>query len=256
MANLKLDHIVHYVNDLDASIQLFNKTGLAASRGGSHTKWGTHNALCYFGLFYVEFLGIERPEYAKNPDEPNLLVEDALKLLPGREIFGRMALRTDNLDEVAASLSSKGAALSPIKDGKRLNAQGQLIEWRMMMIEGNFNGLVYPFIIEWKGRDEDRFREMSEAGIIKPHPAGEVDFGSAVFEVSDPLATADRWRELLGIPYEITDNGDSTVLILDGNPLIFMKGDKNNLSRVVFHSSSALLKGTSVLVGEGEYVFK
>ncbi|WP_053367390.1 VOC family protein [Bacillus sp. FJAT-27245] len=256
MAELKLDHIVHYVNDLDAGIQLFNEFGLAASKGGSHTKWGTHNALCYFGLFYIEFLGIERPEYAKDPEEPNLLVEDALKYLPGREIFGRIAMRTDNLDEVASSLASKGAAVTPIREGKRMNAHGQLIKWRMMMIDGDFNGLAYPFIIEWKGRDDERFREMSEAEIIKPHPAGDVVFGSAVFEVSDPLAAASQWQELFGFPCDIMGNGDSAALMLGGNSIIFTKGYKNNLSRVVFHTEAPALKGTSILVGEGEYVFK
>ncbi|RDU36305.1 VOC family protein [Neobacillus piezotolerans] len=256
MPELKLDHIVHYVNDLGAGIQLFTDAGLDAFRGGSHTRWGTHNALCYFGLFYVELLGIERPEYAKNPEEPNLLVEDAVKFLPGRETFGRIAFRTQNIEELAASLASKGAAVTPIKDGKRLNAQGQLIEWRMMMIEGNINGLVFPFIIQWKVDDQERFRAMSEAGIIKPHPAGNVKFGSAVFEVSDPSETALRWSELFGFPAEIKSGGDSAVLTVDGKPLIFAKGTKNNLSRIVFKTEAPGLKGTTLHIGEGEYGFE
>lgn len=256
MPELKLDHIVHYANDLDAGIQQFRDAGLAAFRGGSHTKWGTHNALCYFGLFYVELLGIERLEYAKNPEEPNLLVSDAVKLLPGRETFGRIALRTDNIDEMAASLTSKGAAVTPIRDGKRLNAQGQLIEWRMMMIEGDINGLVYPFIIQWKGSDEERFRSMSKAGIINSHPAGNVEFMSAVFEVAEPLETARRWRDLFGFPAEITSGGDSAVLTVDGKPIFFATGDKNNLSRIVFQTNAPALKGTSIQIGEGIYVFE
>lgn len=256
MPELKLDHIVHYANDLDAGIQLFRDAGLAAFKGGSHTKWGTHNALCYFGLFYIELLGIERPDYAKNPEEPNLLVMDAVKLLPGQETFGRIALRTDNIDEMAASLASKGAAVTPIRDGKRLNAQGRLIEWRMMMIEGDFNGLVYPFIIQWKGSDEERFRSMSEAGIINSHPAGNVEFASAIFEVADPLETARRWRELFGFPFETARDGDSAVLTVDGKSFIFAKGNKNNLSTIIFHTNASALKGSSIRIGEGDYVFE
>ncbi|WP_059171402.1 VOC family protein [Bacillus sp. FJAT-27445] len=256
MAQLKWDHVVHYVNDLDKGIQVFEELGLSAFRGGSHAKWGTFNALSYFGLFYVEFLGIERPEYARSPEDPNLLVEDAIKFLPAREIFGRIALRTDDIEAVAASLTEKGASISPIVDGKRLNAQGQLIEWRMLMINGNFNGLVYPFVIQWNGSDADRLKAMTEVGVIQPHRAGGIQVESAVFEVQDPIEAAAQWQQLFGFP-PVEQQGDGSVILLtDGQSFIFEKGDKNNLTRIIFRTSSPNLIGTTLKIGDGQYVFK
>ena len=40
MATVKWDHLVHYVNDLSKSIEVFEEHGLAAFKGGSHKDWG------------------------------------------------------------------------------------------------------------------------------------------------------------------------------------------------------------------------
>ncbi|RHW40750.1 VOC family protein [Neobacillus notoginsengisoli] len=255
MAELKLDHAVHYVNDLNHCINIFHENGLAASKGGSHTKWGTHNALSYFELFYVEFLGIEDIKLAKNPEEPNLLVDDALTFLPENEVLARLALRTDDIEEVRRRLLNKGADLSPITYGKRLNAQGQLIEWRMMMIEGDFNGLSYPFIIQWNGNDQERLRTMIESGVIRPHPGGEISLHSAVFEVSNPLETAAHWQELFTLSPVNMPSRNIAEHSISGSRIVFKEGHLNRLSKLVFRTNSTALKGTSLKIGQGEYEF-
>ncbi|MNO63714.1 hypothetical protein D3C76_544260 [compost metagenome] len=104
MATMKWDHLVHYVNDLSKPIASFEDHGLVAFKGGSHKDWGTYNALSYFGLTYIEFLGIENLELAK-ATEHNRVVKDAVKVLPEHEILSRVVIRTDNIEEVAASLN-------------------------------------------------------------------------------------------------------------------------------------------------------
>lgn len=137
MATMKWDHLVHYVNDLAKPVEIFGAHGLVAFKGGSHKDWGTYNALSYFGLTYLEFLGIENLELAK-ATEHNLVVKDAVELLPEHEVLSRVVIRTDDIEEVAASLKAAGLSLSPIIDGKRLDNEGRLIEWRMMTIAGDF----------------------------------------------------------------------------------------------------------------------
>lgn len=253
MATMKWDHLVHYVNDLVKPVELFGAHGLVAFKGGSHKDWGTYNALSYFGLTYLEFLGIENLELAK-ATEHNLVVKDAVKLLPEHEVLSRVVIRTDDIEEVAASLKAAGLSLSPIIDGKRLDNEGRLIEWRMMTIDGDFGGLVYPFIIQWSGTDTERVERLTSSGVIKPHPAGEVEIVRAVFHVSDPEAAANHWGTIFGLP--VTKSEDDTFSLKIGDrSFAFVQGDENQFKQVVFETDSLDLKGKKISIGDGEYVF-
>ncbi|MEK4461280.1 VOC family protein [Paenibacillus sp. FSL H7-0690] len=253
MATMKWDHLVHYVNDLAKPVELFGAHGLVAFKGGSHKDWGTYNALSYFGLTYLEFLGIENLELAK-ATEHNLVVKDAVKLLPEHEVLSRVVIRTDDIEEVAASLKAAGLSLSPIIDGKRLDNEGRLIEWRMMTIDGDFGGLVYPFIIQWSGTDTERVERLTSSGVIKPHPAGEVEIVRAVFHVSDPEAAANHWGTIFGLP--VTKSEDDTFSLKIGDrSFAFVQGDENQFKQVVFETDSLDLKGKKISIGDGEYVF-
>ncbi|MNB88664.1 Glyoxalase-like domain protein [compost metagenome] len=253
MATITWDHLVHYVNDLDQPVESFREHGLVAFRGGAHKAWGTYNSLSYFGLTYIEFLGIENLELAK-ATEHNVVVRDAVQLLPEHEALSRVVLRTDDIDAVAASLHAAGLSLSPIIDGKRLDNAGRLIEWRMMTIDGDFAGLAYPFIIQWNGTDEERLDNMTASGIIQPHPAGAVEIVSAVFRVSDPAAAASHWSTLFGLPVTESEGGKFS-LKAGAQSFDFVQGDENEFKQVIFAAESAALKGKTIRVGEGEYVF-
>lgn len=250
---MKWDHLVHYVNDLVKPVEIFGAHGLVAFKGGSHKDWGTYNALSYFGLTYLEFLGIENLELAK-ATEHNLVVKDAVELLPEHEVLSRVVIRTDDIEEVAASLKAAGLSLSPIIDGKRLDNEGRLIEWRMMTIAGDFGGLVYPFIIQWSGTDTERVERLTSSGVIKPHPAGEVEIVRAVFHVSDPEAAANHWGTIFGLP--VTKSEDDTFSLKIGDrSFAFVQGDENQFKQVVFETDSLELKGKTIRIGDGEYVF-
>lgn len=257
MSLLKWDHLVHYVNDLNQPVQLFAEHGLTAFRGGSHKDWGTYNALSYFGLTYLEFLGIENLELAR-ATKHNVVVRDAITLLPEHEVLSRVVLRTDDIEAVEAQLREAGLLLSPIIDGRRIDNLGRLIEWRMMTIDGDFQGLPYPFIIQWNERDEQRLNSLNSAGINRPHPAGKVEMVSAVFRVSDPAAAATHWSELFGLPVSgpAEGLGGSYSLKAGDQTFEFTPGEENRLSRIVFRTDSPQLKGQTLIVGEGEYVFE
>ncbi|WP_171051856.1 VOC family protein [Alteribacter natronophilus] len=63
-------------------------------------------------------------------------------------------------------------AVSPVLDGNRVNAHGRLIEWKMLTIEGDWHGLLYPFFIQWIEADHERLDLLKKEGVIKDHPAG------------------------------------------------------------------------------------
>ncbi|WP_042461585.1 VOC family protein [Neobacillus dielmonensis] len=251
MTTLHWDHVVHYVNDLQKPIKMFRDNGLFAFKGGSHTNWGTYNALSYFGLTYVEFLAVEHRDVAIRLEGPNVLVKDTVKLLPNNEALRRIAIRTDNIDETVGRLTANGIEPSPVMAGKRLDSRGKLIEWKMVTIDGDFHGLVYPFFIQWKESDEERLKNLAETGVIQNHPAGDVSIESAVFTVSNPEAAAMHWQQLFNLPMV-----GSSSLAIGGKQFIFTKGDTNQLTQIHFKTTSKKLDGTTLAIGEGNYVFR
>jgi hypothetical protein len=256
MTQLLWDHTVHYVNDLSKAIYTFEINGLRAFNGGSHKQWGTYNALSYFDLTYIEFLGIEDLELVvAKADSSNIVVKDALNHLPDHEVLSRVAIRTDDIDQTAASLRLQGLDLSPIIDGRRLNAQGQWIEWRMMTIAGDFEGLVYPFVIQWTGTDDERLNNLKTTGIIKPHPVGEVIIENAVFSVTDPSKVAAHWQKIFGLSY-VEEDADTVTLGIGDKSFIFKQGNAQQLTQLIFSTEAPELKGRTVHIGAGEYVFQ
>lgn len=252
--SIKWDHTVHYVNDLEHAIKTFKENELIAFHGGSHTLWGTYNALSYFDLCYIEFLALEDRELAASINEPNLVVKDSLTTLPDHEAFSRVALRTDNIVKVATTLKAQGIKMSPIMDGKRLDMNRNLVEWRMFTIEGDFQGLLYPFVIQWKSTDEYRLETLKASGIIKQHPAGKTLIKSAVFYVSSPSVVASHWQALFGLTY-IDSTNTSVTLGIGNHSFIFKQGKANQLKQLIFSTEGTALKGKNIKIGEAEYVF-
>ncbi|PWC12597.1 VOC family protein [Brenneria corticis] len=252
MAKLLWDHVVHYVNHLDEAIARFNENGLVAFPGGSHPGWGTHNALSYFGLTYIEFLGIRDADELSAAADKQLLCRELKHYLPQEQILSHLALRTDNIEAIADRLRHEGLQLSPILAGKRHDAGGNLIEWKMFTIDGDFQGLAYPFVLQWGNDDEQRLRQLRERGIDRPHPAGEAEIRSALFHVAAPQEVAAHWQRLFSLA---PDPDDAATLHIGGQRFIFREGAGNRLAAINLETDSPLLKGNNINIGLGEYRF-
>ncbi|MBJ7220357.1 MULTISPECIES: VOC family protein [unclassified Brenneria] len=252
MANLLWDHVVHYVNNPDDAVAAFNHHQLAAFPGGSHPGWGTHNALSYFGLTYIEFLAIRDAAELAAARDTFLLAHDAQTLLPQHQILYRLALRSDDIDASYAALQQHDLALSPIVDGKRHDAQGNLIEWRMFTIAGDYQGVAYPFIIQWGDADDARLRLLRQRGLDRPHPAGNITIQSALFKVKQPQQVAAHWQRLFNLPYS---EQDPARLRIGDRQFIFQTGELNRLAAIRLQTDNPELKQLSLFVGDGEYQF-
>ncbi|MEB8193197.1 VOC family protein [Raoultella terrigena] len=250
MTTLKWDHAVQFVNQPDEAIATFAGHKLNALAGGRHPGWGTWNALSYFGLTYIEFLAIyDRAELA-SAQADFLLSRDAAQLLPENQALHRVALRTDDIDQTHAELRSKGLNVSPIVDGQRNDPQGNIISWRIFTVDGDFNGLPYPFILQWGEGDDARLTRLRAQGLDGPHPAGEVILQSAVFAVQDPQAARAHWHVLFGFN-ELPEG-----LAVGQQRFVFLQGQDNRLVELVFNVSDPALKGQRFRVGNGEYRFQ
>lgn len=243
------------MRNLDSAVETFTQKGLYAFRGGSHTTWGTYNALSYFGLCYLEFLAIEQAELVEKNKHLNAVVYDAARLLPEKEVIGRIAIRTDHIEETVHSLKAKGLKITPIVEGSRINHLGKKIEWKMASVEGEYEDVVYPFFIQWNERDEKRLLSLKTAGAIQSHQAGEVSLREAIIHCDNPHKIADHWCDILGLSIEETGN-DFVKIRIQEQFFTFQKGSVNQFIKVVFHTDTAELKGTNFFIGEGEYLFQ
>ncbi|MFC3396075.1 VOC family protein [Brenneria rubrifaciens] len=252
MANLLWDHVVHYVNNLDDAVSAFTDRQLAAFPGGAHPGWGTHNALSYFGLTYIEFLGIRDADELAAARDSFLLSRDAQTFLPQQQILHRIALRSDDIDASYAALRQYDLALSPIVTGQRRDAQGNLIEWRIFTITGDFQGVAYPFIIQWGETDVERLRSLRQRGIDRPHPAGRVTLQSAQFSVKQPRQVAAHWQHLFNLQ---SSEQNPAHLLIGEQQFIFQLGELNRLASIQLQVDNPELKQRSLIIGDGEYQF-
>lgn len=250
MTTLQWDHAVQFVNQPDEAIAIFTGQKLNALAGGRHPGWGTWNALSYFGLTYIEFLAIYDPAELASAQADFLLSRDAAQLLPENQALHRVALRSDDIDQTHAELRSKGLRVSPIVDGQRNDPQGNVISWRIFTLDGDFNGLPYPFVLQWGEDDNARLARLRAQELDGPHPVGEVALQSAIFEVQDPQAARAHWHTLFGF----TEQPEG--LAVGQQHFLFRQGPANRLIELVFHVSDPALKGQRFRVGNGEYRFQ
>nr|WP_320025435.1 VOC family protein [uncultured Acetobacterium sp.] len=246
MGALLWDHTIHYVNDLQQANTIFEKNGLKAKYGGSHEGFGTCNSLSYFWASYVEFLAIEDVRVNKNPIEDILIFKDASKILSETEAFGRIGLRTHDIADLRNRLSKKKLSLSEIFAGNRMTPDGEKLTWKLLMINGGYNGLPYPFIIDWEITEEQRFRELKAKGLINQHPLGQLFLYEGVFEVENPKATTAHWADI----FNLAPKNENTLII--GQQLFrFEQGKENRLIELNFLSDGE--KAFDFEIGEGRY---
>lgn len=246
MGELLWDHTIHYVNDLQQANTIFEKNGLKAKHGGSHEGFGTCNSLSYFWAYYVEFLAIEDLEVNKNPLEEILIFKDASQILPENEAFGRIGLRTHDIVALRNKLSKKNLSLSEIFAGNRTTPDGERLSWKLLMINGDYHGLPYPFVIDWEITEEQRFRQLKAKGLINQHPLGQLFLYEGVFEVENPKATAAHWADI----FNLAPKNENTLII--GQQLYrFELGTENRLVELNFLSDGE--KAFDFKIGEGRY---
>jgi hypothetical protein len=139
MADLKLDHVVLGVADLDeAADRLARDHGLTALPGGRHPGWGTANRIVPLGACYLELVTVVDAGAAASSDFGRWV----LSMLAGGPAVG-WAVRTSDLASVAARLGLD------VVDGTRTTADGTVLRWRLAGVAAAAGDPSLPFFIEW-----------------------------------------------------------------------------------------------------------
>ncbi|WP_421383349.1 VOC family protein [Bacillus salacetis] len=195
MTTLAFDHLVHFSSDPTSAKKTMLQHGIQVNEGGKHENWGTYNTLAYFGLGYIEWLGIQEPSVSMQVDD-NPLIQQLVAELPLGDHPGRIALRTNNMDQLAVELKEKGLKLhGPVK-GSRLTDSGELLQWSMLFIEEEHPTLPLPFFIQW-GEDDVVRREKLK--VFSSHPAGSLQVKDVLLAVENLGDTLSRWSSLFDL---------------------------------------------------------
>jgi hypothetical protein len=221
------DHLVWFLKQPEKAISPLQKRGLHVVTGGRHEFWGTYNTLTYFGLSYIEFLGIENLSIAEKQDENRLITQIVEQLAKeNREGPATVAIRTNQIEELAIKLKTEGLTVYGPLTGERVRADGQVIRWSLLFPEYPGKKVSLPFFIQWEKSDEERYSELEEQGIIGADIVGQPKLESVGFVVDDLDKTLEIWSKLFGVKqgeeYIDTElNARCRSLTLNGTNLLF-----------------------------------
>lgn len=224
---LFFDHLVWFFKKPEKAISPLKQRGLHVVKGGRHESWGTYNTLTYFGLSYIEFLGIENLSIAEKHGENRLITQIVQQLAKeSREGPAKVAIRTNQIEELAIKLKEEGLTVYGPLTGERVRADGQVIRWSLLFPEYAENKVSLPFFIEWEKSDEERYSDLEEQRLIGSHIVGQPKLESVGFVVNDLDQTVEIWSKLFGLKqgeaYIDTEiNARCRILELNGTNLLF-----------------------------------
>ncbi|MCL1631608.1 VOC family protein [Sporolactobacillus sp. CPB3-1] len=242
MAALNWDHTMINVQDIDAAAKFFGDHGIIFARGGRHEKWGTENALGYFGLNYIELISVyDKGRAGRFSRFDASAVYDAVQdYQSGTQRINTIAIRTTDIKATHSRLKKAGLKVNAIEEGQRLDEQGNLITWSIFFIDNTVDGLPYPFFIQWQGSDQERQQKLKEKGLIVQHPAGDLVVRQALIHVPDPEKVARTWGELTEkAPEHIADGYQ---ILLGDRLLLFKQGTENRIVQLNFEGAEHSLK--------------
>jgi hypothetical protein len=142
MSQMRVDHIIYAVDDLEAAgRQLYEESGLASIEGGRHPAWGTANRIVPLGTAYLELITVVDRDVAAFSDFGRPVMD---AIAAGRHLVG-WVVATDDLDAISRRLGldvSRGARTRP--DGIRLS-------WQLAGVARALTTGALPIFIEWGG---------------------------------------------------------------------------------------------------------
>lgn len=186
----RIDHVMICVNDLAAAQQSYSEQlGFHVYPGGDHPGRGTHNAIGFFGLDYLELMGVrDRTELERDPNS------GLLAFLAKGDGLRFFILASDNIDADVAAMRGRGVDIRDVREGSRRTPQGIELKWRFanMGPESPF-----PFfLIQHMTPDAQRQSQVPKAA---PHPNGALGIDRVAVAVADLEAAKGDYEQALGV---------------------------------------------------------
>lgn len=137
-----IDHITIGVADLEQGVAQYRKLGFNVLPGGVHAGRGTHNAVAWNGIEYIELLAIRDVAEYRAVSTSGGEFETFIAAGGG---IRSIALASDDLDADVAGMRSRGIAIGDPVAGSRRTPDGLELRWKLAM-PAPANGLPVFFI--------------------------------------------------------------------------------------------------------------
>lgn len=235
----QFDHLVHFVTSPIEAIEQFHAIGLHAVEGGKHEGLGTYNALSYYGLSYIELIGVYDKKAAEGSADMKYSLRESLKNDQFTEGLSRIALRSDDLEKVAQKFRQLGLEVYGPHPMSRKRPDGSVVSWKLLYAGKQGEKLNLPFFIEWDERDEERKQDLIERSVIANHDKGDIRLSYVGFAVQNLEETAKRWADYLELQegesfFDSSLNATGKRLHLNGGDIVlFSPNGEGRVSEVI-----------------------
>ena len=181
----KLDHIVHFVSNLEEAMEQLKNQGLHDVIGGKHDQWGTHNALCYFDSSYIELISIYDHEKFQQASLVPFSLHETYAKNHYENGLTRVALSTTTIEDDAKKFQQLGFRVSGPECFSRTRPDGSVVSWQSLHVGSDELQLDLPFFIQWDEPEQQRVQQLQSLRTIQNHPAGPIKLGEVSFVVSN-----------------------------------------------------------------------
>src|SRR5579871_4457491 len=183
--DVRLDHVMIVVRDLERAADAYRSLGFRVIDGGRHTGMGTHNKIVRFGLDYIELLAIYSEEEAGR-FASRRAIRDFLREREGAFTYA-LAVRGLPADAPAG------------EDRERKRPDGSVLRWRTAYQNLMGQQPVRPFLIEWEESDAELLGRYEREGEAGGHPNGALAWTGMTIGVPDEAAARQAYAEYLGV---------------------------------------------------------
>lgn len=215
MRELKLDHIIHYIQQLDD----FKFPGhiLKLNPGGQHDRLGTFNRLAYLDNTYIELLDVYKPEVLQKVIKteegrvafPSKIVQDDYK-----QGLKTIAFSTSDIDKVKETLEKKHVEVIGPVNMQRENKKGNKTSWRLLYIADPDYRVKPPFFIQWDDPDEVRNKK------IEPFKQKEFLVKGMIINSTERTHTVEKWQKWFDMTI-VNETSTYTDLKLDQDAIVY-----------------------------------
>jgi hypothetical protein len=192
-SDLRVDHVIYAVDDLDVAAERFrDEFGLASIVGGRHPGWGTANRIVPLGREYLELVAVVDRAEATGSEFGRAVIQ---AVASGPRLLG-WAVATADLRGIASHLNLDVAS------GSRTRPDGSTLRWQLAGVGDALAAGALPFFIEW-----DVPAELHPGAAVAEHRT--TPRGIGWIEI---VATEESLRAWLGdndLPLRITDGPPS-----------------------------------------------
>lgn len=206
---LLLDHIVIFVDNLNAATATYRDAGFTVNYGGQHAGGITENALIVFADgAYIELIAL-----VEGKQFDDAVFKDLLKA--NGEGFTGYALQSDDIDADLQGMQERGVNIGNIREGNRARPDGEQLAWKMAPIDDAMS----PFVIE---DVTDRGLRVVQTEDTTTHANGATGVSEMLIRVPDLQEAIDHYQPILGTPLVLTGAArfelGTTAIVLTNDP--------------------------------------